>query len=106
MGMTRAEVDEYLEEHDSPSMTALALDFGYDPAQLGELCKSDEALRYGMWRIIALAEGRLYTHVYGPLAVIKRVEQLMGSGMGEDRGSAGPNSLSDWVMQGEHGESA
>lgn len=99
MALSREEVDAYLEEHREPSMTALALDFGYDPALLGELCKSDEALRYGMWRIIALAEGRLYTHVYGPKAVIERVERVLGSGMGEDRGSAGPNSLSDWVMR-------
>lgn len=95
MGMTRNDIDEYLEGCSNPSMIGMALDLGYDVDALGDLARSDAVLRYGLWRIVAMAEGRLYTAVYGPLAVIKRVESVLGSG--SERADSGDVDLSSWV---------
>jgi len=81
MGVKREEVDRYLGEVSNPSMWGLALDLGWDVDALGDLARTDRVLRYALQRIVALAESRLYSAVYGPLAVIKRVETVLGAGL-------------------------
>lgn len=61
--------------HASP--TAFALDFGIDPAELKQTAASNPMVRLALYRIIAMAEAKLYTAVYGPKAVIQRVELFL-----------------------------
>lgn len=93
--VTREVIDEYLRSVPNPSMWGMALDLGYDVDRLGDLAREDKVLRYGLQRIVAMAESRLYSAVYGPLAVIKRVESVLGSGA--DAADSGDVDLSSWV---------
>jgi len=93
--VSKSDIDEYLRSVSNPSMWGMALDLGYDVDRLGDLARDDAVLRYGLQRIVALAESRLYTAVYGPLAVIKRVESVLGSGA--DQADSADVDLSCWI---------
>jgi hypothetical protein len=99
MEITRERVEEWLDSQDTPSMVAMALEFGVDPGDLGDVVKggsaAGKALRWGLWGIVARSEERLYTAVYGPLAVIKRVEAVLGAGVVKE---AAVRPLSEWVI--------
>ena len=67
----------WFEAYKQPSPTAFALDFDIDPSELkGEAARND-LVRLALYRIIAQAESNLYSAVYGPKAVIQRVEMFL-----------------------------
>ena len=72
--MTDIEVKGWFSENPHPSVTRLCLDFGIDPVELKGLAEVDPVVCRALWGIIAAAEEMLYERVYGPQAVIKRVE--------------------------------
>jgi len=61
----------------NPSPTQFALDFGVDPIELKSEASRNDVVRLALYRIIAVAEGNLYSAVYGPKAVIQRVELFL-----------------------------
>ena len=61
----------------NPSPTQFALDFGIDPIELKSEASRNDVVRLALYRIIAVAEGNLYSAVYGPKAVIQRVELFL-----------------------------
>jgi hypothetical protein len=71
------DIDLWFDAHPFASPTMLALDFGIDPARLREEAESNELVRLALYRIIAVAEARLYVNVYGPKSVIQRVEMFL-----------------------------
>ena len=72
--MSKETVDAWFEEEPYPTPTAFALDFGIHPGDLRARAESDELVELALYRIIASAESRLYKNVYGPKAMIQRVE--------------------------------
>ena len=60
-----------------PSPTQFALDFGIDPIELKSVATTNDIVRLALYRIIATAESNLYSAVYGPKAVIQRVELFL-----------------------------
>jgi hypothetical protein len=72
--LSRENIDAWFEEEAYPSPTGFALAFGIHPADLRSQAESDELVELALYRIIAGAESRLYKNVYGPKAMIQRVE--------------------------------
>ena len=70
-------IETWFRAYKNPSPTAFALDFGIDPALLKEEAASNDLVRLALYRMIAAAESKLYTAVYGPKAVIQRVELFL-----------------------------
>ena len=70
----QAAVDEYFEGTNYPTPTGLALHLGIHPADLRSRAEGEEVVELGLYKIIAEAESRLYKNVYGPKAMIQRVE--------------------------------
>ena len=93
--MDRASVDSWLSEHSNPSVIGLCLDFGVNPGDISELVlNSDyEWLRYGVYRIMAAAESRLFDSVTGLRDLLERCEKIVGASMDETNG----DSLETWI---------
>ena len=70
-------VDLWFTAYKSPSPTMFALDFGVDPIELKSEAARNDVVRLALYRIIAIAETNLYSAVYGPKAVIQRVETFL-----------------------------
>ena len=70
-------VDAWFDEESYPSPTGFALAFGIHPGDLRARAEADEVVELAMYRIIAGAESRLYKNVYGPKAMIQRVELFL-----------------------------
>lgn len=75
--LNQDDIDLWFSAYPYPSPTLFALDFDIDPARLKQAVESNDLVRRAMYRIIAQAEARLYTQVYGPKAVIQRVELFL-----------------------------
>ena len=67
-------IDQWFDETSYPTPTALALHLGIHPADLRARAEELEIVELALYRIIAEAEARLYKNVYGPKAMIQRVE--------------------------------
>lgn len=74
MVLSRETIDAWFDEEEYPSPTGFALAFGIHPTELRDRAESDELVELALYRIIAGAESRLYKNVYGPKAMIQRVE--------------------------------
>ena len=75
--LTQDLVDLWFTAYKNPSPTQFALDFGIDPIELKSEASRNDVVRLALYRIIAVAEGNLYSAVYGPKAVIQRVELFL-----------------------------
>ena len=75
--LTEDDIALWFRAHPDASPTGFALDFSIDPSALREAAADEPLVRLALYRIIALSESRLYTHVYGPKAVIQRVELFL-----------------------------
>ena len=75
--LTQDLVDLWFIAYKNPSPTQFALDFGIDPIELKSEASRNDVVRLALYRIIAVAEGNLYSAVYGPKAVIQRVELFL-----------------------------
>ena len=75
--LTPPDIDIWFQAHPFPSPTKFAIDFDIDPSALKAAAADNPLVRLAMYRIIAQAESKLYTHVYGPKAVIQRVELFL-----------------------------
>ncbi len=75
--LTQDLVDLWFTAYKNPSPTQFALDFGVDPIELKSEASRNDVVRLALYRIIAVAEGNLYSAVYGPKAVIQRVELFL-----------------------------
>ena len=75
--LTQDCVDLWFTAYKNPSPTQFSLDFGIDPIELKSEAARNDVVRLALYRIIAVAEGNLYSAVYGPKAVIQRVELFL-----------------------------
>lgn len=84
--LTVENVAHWFEFNEYPSPTMFALDFGFEPSELGINAQANPLVRRSLYRIIAMAEEQLYIRVFGPKAVIQRVETLISgvSGISDD----------------------
>jgi hypothetical protein len=84
LDLSRENVNLWFGLNKNPSPTLFALDFHLEPSQLSVLAKDNELVRYVLYRMIGTAEEQLYWRVFGPRAVIQRVETLMGGSQIKD----------------------
>ncbi|RLC11174.1 MAG: hypothetical protein DRI24_19170 [Deltaproteobacteria bacterium] len=75
--LTQECVDLWFVAYKNPSPTQFSLDFGIDPIELKSEAARNDVVRLSLYRIIAVAESNLYSAVYGPKAVIQRVELFL-----------------------------
>ena len=92
----RSGIDSWLSEHSNPSVIGLCLDFGVNPGDISDLVlNSDyEWLRYGVWRIMAAAEERLFTSVTGLRDLLIRCERITGAAI---ETAPSDESLDSWI---------
>ena len=79
LALSRENVNLWFGLNKNPSPTLFALDFHLEPSELATMAKDNDLVRYALYRMIGAAEEQLYWRVFGPKAVIQRVEALMGS---------------------------
>jgi hypothetical protein len=75
--ISQEQVDAWFDEEQYPSPTGFALSFGIHPGELRSRAEADDVVELALYRIIAGAESRLYKNVYGPKAMIQRVELFL-----------------------------
>jgi hypothetical protein len=97
---TRNGVEQWMSEHGSPSIIGLCLDAGIDPGQVSDLVLEDDYdwLKYGVWRIMAAAEARLFSSVTGLRDMLIRCERIVGAASSAE--TAPGDSLESWISAG------
>ena len=93
---SRAGVDQWIEDHDSPSIIGLCLDMGVDPGMLSDLVLDAdyEWLRYAVYRIMAAVESKLFNSVTGLRDMLGRCERVVGQAI---EAAPGNDSIDSWI---------
>jgi len=74
LSLNEQDIDIWFIANKLPSVTRFALDFQIPPSELKAYASEDTLVELALYRIISVAEEAMYEKVYGPKAVIQRVE--------------------------------